>query len=98
MPHPLAWIDAEAQRRFGREFALLDASGQDAIGKDICYPPEAAAQLRDAASFFARFRDLTAGGFYTTPTGTKDLGYVGNLPLAKFTGPPPEVLQLVGLA
>jgi hypothetical protein len=94
----LAWIDAEARRRFGRDFAALDATGHEAICQDICYLPEAAAQFRDAATFFARFRDLTAGGFYTTPAGTRDLGYVGNLPLARFDGPPPEVLKLVGLA
>ena len=27
------------------------------------------------AKFFAKFRDLTAGGFYTTPVGMKDIGY-----------------------
>ena len=94
----LAWIDAEAQRRFGCELAALDASGHDAICKDICYLPEANVQFRDAATFFARFRDLTAGGFYTSPAGTRDLGYVGNLPLAKFDGPPLEVLKRAGLA
>ena len=43
------------------------------------------------------FRDLTAGGFYTTPAGTKDLRYVGNVALERFDGPPPEVLAMVGL-
>ncbi len=94
----LAWVDAEAQRRYGHDFAALDASGQDAICKDICYQPEASAQFQQGAVFFARFRDLTAGGFYTSPAGTKDLGYVGNMPLAKFDGPPPEVLKQAGLA
>ncbi|MSU04882.1 MAG: gluconate 2-dehydrogenase subunit 3 family protein, partial [Pedosphaera sp.] len=28
----------------------------------------------------------------------KDLGYIGNVPLAKFDGPPPEVLKHMGLA
>ena len=36
---------------------------------------------RTAAKFFAKFRDLTAGGFYTTPVGMKDIGYRGNVPL-----------------
>jgi len=93
----LAWMDAEAQRRYGRDFAALDAAGHDALCRDICYVPNAAAAFRDAALFFARFRDLTAGGFYTTPAGTRDLGYVGNLPLTTFDGPPPEVLSHVGL-
>lgn len=94
----LAWLDAEALRRHGHEFALLDAGAKDAICRDICYQPEASAQLQQAAIFFARFRDLTAGGFYTSPAGTRDLGYVGNMPLAKFDGPPLEVLKQAGLA
>ena len=28
----------------------------------------------------------------------KDVGYVGNVALEKFEGPPPEVLQKLGLA
>jgi hypothetical protein len=50
------------------------------------------------AAHFARYRDLTAGGFYTTPQGRKDVRYVGNVPLPRFDGPPPEVLKRVGLA
>lgn len=94
----LAWIDAEAQRRFGHDFATLDATGHDAICQDICFAPDAAPAFREAAIFFARFRDLTAGGFYTTPVGSRDLGYLGNLPLARFDGPPLEVLRHAGLA
>ena len=44
------------------------------------------------------FHNLTAGGFYTTPEGWKDIGYVGNVALAEFPGPPPEVLKHLGLA
>ena len=44
------------------------------------------------------YRDLTAGGFYTTPAGMKDIGYIGNVPLDKFDGPPLEVLRKAGLA
>ena len=53
--------------------------------------------LTTGAKFFARFRDLTATGFYTSPVGMKDIGYVGNTPLAQFEGPPPEVLRKLGL-
>lgn len=94
----LAWIDAEAQRRFARNFAALTGSEQTAICDDICFAPKAAPAFVHAAPFFARFRDLTAGGFYTTPQGMADIGYVGNLPLATFDGPTPEVLQKLGLA
>lgn len=93
----LEWIDAEAQRRFQASFADLETHQQHAICDDICYEPKAAQPFKRAAKFFATFRDLTAGGFYTTSTGWKDIGYVGNVALEKFEGPPPEVLKHIGI-
>ena len=61
-------------------------------------PAKAAPNAATAAKFFAKFRDLTAGGFYTTPVGMKDIGYTGNTPLAKFDGPPLAALKKAGLA
>lgn len=93
-----AWLDAEAQRRFGRgSFAVLDAAQRAAICDDICYLPKARPEHRDAAEFFARYRDLTAGGFCTSPQGRSYLRYVGNTPMPRFDGPPPEVLKRVGV-
>ena len=94
----LAWIEAESQGRFGKAFAALDQAQKEAIANDICSPAKAAPSAATAARFFAKFRDLTAGGFYTTPVGMKDIGYVGNVPLEKFEGPPKAVLKKVGLA
>lgn len=94
----LAWIDAEARRRFGRDFADLAPAQAAALADDICHAPDAPAGLAEGARFFARFRDLTAGGYFSTPVGMKELGYVGNTPLAEFKGPPPEVLRHLGLA
>lgn len=94
----LAWIDAEAQRRFGRDFADLDAGQATAICDDICHAPDARPALQAGAQFFARFRNLCAGGFYSTPEGMKDVGYVGNTPQIEYLGPPPEVLRKLGLA
>jgi hypothetical protein len=54
--------------------------------------------LARAAKFFASFRDLTVGGFYSTPQGREDVQYMGNTPLERFDGPPIEVLKKVGLA
>lgn len=94
----LAWIDAEAERRFGRKFAELSEAQSAAIADDICHEPDAPPALKEGARFFARFRNLTAGGFYTTPEGMKDIGYVGNTPQIEFKGPPAEVLARLGLA
>ncbi len=94
----LAWIDEEATKRFARKFAELTDDQKHAICDDICYAPKAKAEFKKPAHFFAKFRDLTAGGFYSTPAGHKAIGYVGNVPLATFDGPPPEVLRKAGLA
>lgn len=94
----LAWMDAEARKRFGNAFSNLVAGQKNAICDDVCHVPDAKPEHREAAQFFRRFRDLAAGGYYTTPAGMKDIGYVGNVPIATFDGPPPAVLKQLGLA
>ena len=94
----LAWLDMEADRRFGRKFTDLVYGQRAAICDDICHEPAAKADFKAAARFFGKFRDLASGGFYSTNEGMKDIGYVGNVQLAKFEGPPPEVLKILGLA
>jgi hypothetical protein len=93
----LGWLETEAKKRFGEFFADLTDAQKSAICDDICYLPGAKPHFREAAQFFAVYRDLTAGGFYTTPAGAQDLRYVGNVPLERFDGPPVEVLRRVGL-
>ena len=93
----ITWLEAESQRRFGLAFVNTIIRQKTAICDDICYEKEAKPEFKEPAKFFARFRDLTAGGFYTTPQGMKDVGYIGNVPLATFDGPPPEVLKRLGL-
>jgi len=92
------WLQAESVRRFRRPVQELGPGELGHICDDICYLPRVRSEWVPAAKFFARYRDLTAGGFYTTPAGRKDLQYIGNTPLARFDGPPLEVLKKVGLA
>ena len=94
----LTWIEAESQKRFGQRFVNTIGRQKTAICDDICYEPKAKPEFKTAAKFFARFRNVTAGGFYTTPEGMKDIGYIGNVPLEKFEGPPPELIKKLGLA
>jgi hypothetical protein len=93
----LAWLDAESRRRFQNEFVNLVASQRTAICDDICHLPDAKPEFRSGAQFFRRFRDLAAGGYYSTPEGMRDIGYTGNVALDKFEGPPPAVLKQLGL-
>ncbi|HSH95303.1 MAG TPA: gluconate 2-dehydrogenase subunit 3 family protein [Roseimicrobium sp.] len=95
----LGWIDEESQKRFKKVFADLSEAEQVQICDDICYPPNAKPEFKKAATFFSKFRNLTLGGFYTTRDGWRDIQYVGNLPVfGPFKGPPPAVLQKLGLA
>ncbi len=93
----LVWLDVESQRRFARRFTALTVAERTQICDDICFLPKAKPEFQAAARFFDQIRDLTASGFYTTDAGMKDLQYVGNVPLAKFEGPPPHVLRHLGL-
>ncbi len=93
----LAWLDAEAERRFGKGFSDLDGTGQHRICDDICDEARAEPARRAPARFFALYRDLTAGGFYSSPVGRKDLNYIGNVPLARFDGPPQDLLIKLNL-
>jgi len=94
----LAWMDEESTRRFGKPFDKIALQQRHAICDDICYEPKAKPEFKKAAAFFRRYRDLTAGGFYTTPAGMKDLGYVGNVALPAFNGPPEEVKARLGIS
>lgn len=93
----VTWLNVEAGRRFGRRFADLTLAEKQAICDDIAYQPRALPEHRAAARFFDKMRDLTATAFYTTQEGMADLGYVGNLPMSSFDGPPREVLERLGL-
>ena len=83
----LSQVESEAQRRFKTSFAKLSAQQMSTIADAIVTEQN-----------FARYRALTAGGFYTTPVGVKDLKYVGNVATATFEGPTQDVLKRLGLA
>jgi len=93
----LVWINTESRERFGRPFAELTPAEQHAICDDICYTENAALEFQGPARFFDKFRDLVATGFYTTDEGMRDIGYVGNVALPEFTGPPPAVRRYLNL-
>ena len=94
----LVWLETESKRRFDRGFAELTDSQKQRVCDDICLLPHAAPSFREPAVFFQTFRNLAMSGFYTTPEGMKDLQYLGNVPLLKFEGPPPEVLAFLKLS
>jgi hypothetical protein len=91
----LTWLDVEAKKRFEKIFVELTPEQQLAILDDIV--KDGTDARKQAYPFFRMFRDRVAGGYYSTPIGWKAIGYIGNVPLAEYPGPPPEVLRHLGL-
>lgn len=92
----LVWLDAEAKKRFMKIFVEITPEQQFAIIDDIV--KEGSDARKQAYNFFKMFRDRVAGGYYSTPIGWKAIGYIGNVPMMEYPGPPPEVLKHLGLA
>ncbi len=87
----LSWLNAECRRRFGAGFVSCTDVQRRTVLDAIAYPRRADAAMRPGVDFFTRFRNLTAGGFWSSRLGVADLGYVGNRPVAQWVGTPPEV-------
>src|SRR5580765_2055146 len=77
----IAWLNDESVRRFAKRFDELSDSQKNQICDDICSIQKAGPSLQRAAQFFDRFRDLSLGAFFSSPQGTKDIQYLGNVPL-----------------
>jgi len=93
----LAWMDAEANKRFGKAFADASTSQREAILNDIAWPARAQQSMATGVGFFNRFRDLTSSGFWSSEIGVKDLRYMGNVFNPNWNGCPPAALQKLGV-
>jgi hypothetical protein len=91
----LEWFDVESNKRYSRDFANATNEQHRAILDDVI--KEGTPAREQAFGFFQRFRWLVTGGYFSTPEGWKAIGYVGNVAMAEFPGPPPEVLKQLGL-
>ena len=93
----MAWLQDESVRRFAKPFSGAAESDRMTLSEEMSRGSHGQSDTGTAHAFFTLFRNLVATGYYTTPVGMKDLGYVGNLPLAKFDGPPAELVAKLGL-
>lgn len=93
----LRWLDSECHDRFGKTFlACTDVERQQIID-DIAWPAKARPDLSHGVVFFTAVRDLTATGFFTSKIGIEDLGYKGNVFVARWEGAPREALDHIGV-
>lgn len=91
----LAWINHESERRFKKPYLSLNPQQHCEILDDITYfnektPP----QFQRIAKTFERFKELVLAAYFCSPEGCKDIGYLGNVPIAgDYPGPTQEAKQ-----
>ena len=96
-PYPVQAADRTTILR-GLE-RLADAGFLQASPADSGRMVDAIASDRDSGDyeFFKRFRYVAMTGYYSSDVGIRLLGFVGNVSLVRFDGPPPEIRRLIGL-
>ena len=94
----LAWLDLQASERFGTTFIKAADKQRRQILDDIAWPKKAKPEFSQGVSFFNRFRDLTASGFYSSEIGYKDVNFVGNVALPKWDGCPTSAMEKLGVS
>ena len=94
----LKWLDAESTKRFTKTFVAATDAERRQILDDIAWPAKARPEMADGVTFFNRFRDMTASGFFSSAIGWKDLQYLGNVAVAEWKGCPPPALKKLGVS
>lgn len=82
----LGWLDAACRRAYGEPFTGCTDAQRRAMLDRIAYPDSAAPADAAGVAFFNRFRDYTAAGYFSSPQGMDDLGYVGNVAQSAWAG------------
>jgi gluconate 2-dehydrogenase gamma chain len=98
MKNGLAWLDAESTKRFSKGFVAASDAERRQILDDIAWPAKARPEMAAGVTFFNRFRDMTAGGFFSSAIGWKDLPYIGNVAVAEWKGCPEPALRKLGVS
>lgn len=87
----LMWLDNFCADRYEHPFLECTSAQQKEALDLIAYRKNAKsdASLSQGILFFAKLRNMTCDGFYTSKIGIEDLKYIGNTALAEFSGCPP---------
>jgi gluconate 2-dehydrogenase gamma chain len=92
----LVWLDAESKKRWNGAFTAGTVVQRGQLLDAIAWPAKALPEVQEGVTFFNRFRDLTASGFWSSQVGVQDLGYQGNTFVREWTGCPPEAKAKIG--
>lgn len=83
----LAWLDEQMKHRHGKDFLGAQPAQQTAMLDLIAWRKNASPELNPGIEFFTWARRMVADGYYTSPIGMKDLGYMGNSAMSQFSVP-----------
>jgi hypothetical protein len=92
----LSWLKKNSSKQFKCQFNDCLPDQKTFLIDEILI--EGSPAHRHGFEFFRLVRELVAVGYYTTPEGWEVLGYVGNVPMTIFPGPPAAVLKKLGLS
>lgn len=83
----LAWLDATCNKLHGTPFRQATAGQQTALLEKIAYREKTPPDWKAGAQFFDWVRRMTLDGYYTSPAGHKDVGYVGGKGMTTYQVP-----------
>ena len=86
----LGWLDAEAADLGAASFAAATDDQQRALLDRIAYPDTAAPEDEAGVAFFSLLRNYVATGYFSSPQGIADVGYLGNVARSEWTGCPDD--------
>jgi gluconate 2-dehydrogenase gamma chain len=87
----LMWLDNFCEDRFEQTFLAATPEQRKEALDLIAFRKNAVVDtsLSQGVAFFARLRNMTCDGFYSSKIGIADLEYIGNTALAVWPGCPP---------
>lgn len=97
MRDALRWFDGFAYNAYQKSFVKCTDAERRKLFDQVAWPAKAAPAVRDGVNHFNRLRDFTASGFFSSQIGVKDIGYVGNVAIAKWDGCPAVALKHLGV-
>jgi hypothetical protein len=75
------------KRYEGKDFLGAQPNQQTAMLDLIAWRKNASPELNPGIEFFTWARRMVADGYYTSPIGFKELGYMGNTAVSQFSVP-----------
>jgi gluconate 2-dehydrogenase gamma chain len=83
----IAWLDQAMRRRYSTDFVSAKPNQQTALLDLIAYRKNESSELGPGILFFDWARRMVVDAYYTSPTGIKTVGYLGNTSVSKFEIP-----------